>query len=407
LPLAAFAAVGLTVILSSRGLLGAAYEPFASDTVAHLGEPGGPSGAGAVRDGFDASLAYPLSVLNQATLYFRYLLTWLFPWPGWMSIDVRTPFPGSLLEWPYLVGFVAWLAYPVAAGWLLMKRGVVGLFGFILLYPWLLALTEFAAVRVQEPFVLYRSYLWMSGLAAIAPMLARPLAPRWRLGACAVALALLVVPTRDRLDSFSSGLKLWDDAVRKNTDLSAPYVERAIVNRGIVHLQSRRLEAASADFERALALNPRSPDAHLARSTLRLRSGALDGALQDIDRAIALDPRYAAAYNKRCVVIAGRGDPAKALADCEKAVALDPRNHEAWINGGAIYRELGRTADAAASYERALKLRPADPSAHYNYGVLLLDAGLRGEAVQEHFVTGCKGGIASACEILRRIRGAR
>ena len=133
-PLAAFAAVGLTVILSSRGLLGAAYEPFASDTVAHLGEPGGPAGAGAVRDGFDASLAYPLSVLNQATLYFRYLLAWLFPWPGWMSVDVRTPFPHSLFEWPYLAGFAAWLAYPVAAAWLLMKRGVAGLSGFALLY---------------------------------------------------------------------------------------------------------------------------------------------------------------------------------------------------------------------------------------------------------------------------------
>lgn len=406
-PLAAFAAVGLTVILSSRGLLGTAYEPFASDAVAHLGEPGGPAAAGAARDGFDPGLVYPLSVLNQATLYFRYLFTWLFPWPGWMSIDVRTPFPGPLLERPYLAGFAAWLAYAVAAARLLMKRGVAGLFGFSLLYPWLLALTELAAVRVQEPFVLYRSYLWMSGLAAIAPMLARHLAPNWRAGAFTAALVLLVVPARDRLDSFSSGLKLWDDAIRKNTDMSAPYVERAFVNRGIVHLQARRLEEAGADFERALELNPRSPDAHLARSTLRLRSGALDGALRDIDRAIALDPRYAAAYNKRCVVIAGRGDPAKALADCEKAVALDPRNHEAWINGGAIYRELGRTADAAASYERALKLRPADPSAHYNYGVLLLDAGRRDEAVQEHFAGGCKGGIASACEILKRIRGAR
>jgi len=408
-PLALFAATGVIVVLSSKGVLGSAYEPFAPDVVAYLGDAGGEFDAGPaeIHSKFDAALFYPLSVLNQATLFFRYLFTWLLPWPGWMSIDVRTPFPQTLFEWPYMVGFAAWLAYPVAAVWLLFKRGRRGLLGFGLLYLWLLALTEVATVRAQEPFVLYRSYLWMSGLAAIAPVLAGNLAPRWRTGVLAVACVLLVVPARNRVDSFSSRLKLWDDAIGKNTDMSAPYVERSYVGRGIVHLQAGRLEAARADFERAVELNPRSPDAHLARGTLRLRSGVLNEALEDFDMAIALDPRYATAYNKRCVVTTGLGSPAKAIADCEKAVALDPRNHEAWINTGAVYRALGRPADAAASYERALKLRPADSSAHYNYGVLLFESGRRDEAVRGHFVIGCEGGIASACEMLKGIRGAR
>jgi len=396
-PLALFAAIALIVILSSRGVLGRAYEPFASDVVANLGE---------TRSELDAGLAYPISVLNQATLYFRYLFTWLLPWPDWMSVDVRTLFPKTLFEWPYMVGFAAWLAYPVAAVWLLFKRGGAGLLGFGLLYPWLFALTEMATVRAQEPFVLYRSYLWMSGLPAIVPMLAGKLAPRWRVAVLAVACLLLVFPARDRLDSFSSPLKLWDDAISKNTTLSAPYVERAYVARGLVHLDAERLEAARADFERAVELNPRSPDARLARGTLRLRSGALNEALADLDLAIALDPRYASAYDKRCVVQMALRSPAKALADCEKAVALEPRNHEAWINTGVVYRSLGRTADAAASYERALELKPENASAHYNYGVLLLGSGRRDEAVRHHIVVGCEGGIPGACEILKRSRAA-
>jgi len=395
-PLALFATVGMIVILSS-GVLGRAYEPFAADVVAWLGE---------ARGGFDASLAYPLSVLNQATLYFRYLFTWLLPWPGWMSIDVRTPFPKTLFEWPYMVGFAAWLAYPVAAVWLLFKRGAAGLFGFGLLYPWLFAFPEVATVRAQEPFVLYRSYLWMSGLPAILPMLAGKLAPRWRVAVLALACLLLVFPARERLESFSSPLKLWDDAIGKNTTLSAPYVERAYVARGYVHLDAGRLEAARADFERAVELNPRSPDAHLGRGVLRLRSGALNEALDDLDLAIALDPRYASAYDKRCVVQMGLGRPAQAIADCEKAVALGPRNHEAWINAGVVYRSLGRTADAAASYERALELKPENASAHYNYGVLLLESGRRDEAVRHHIVVGCEAGIPGACEILKGSRRA-
>jgi tetratricopeptide (TPR) repeat protein len=402
-PLALFAVIGVIVILSSKGVLGSVYEPFASNVVAHLGEPRNELGAAPpeIRSKFDTGLVYPLSVLNQATLYFRYLFTWLLPWPGWMSIDVRTPFPQTLFEWRYLAGFAAWLVYPVAAVWLLLKRGVAGLFGFGLLYPWLLAFTEAATVRVQEPFVLYRSYLWMSGLPAIVPMLTGILAPRWRTGVMALACMLLVVPARNRLDSFSSNLKLWDDTISKNTDLNAPYVERPYIDRGIVHFQAGRLEAARADFERAVELNPRSPGAHLVRGTLRLRSGALNEALEDINLAIALDSRYADAYDKRCLVTMLLGSPAKAIADCEKAVALDPRSYGAWMNTGAVYRALGRTADATASYRRAFELRPAEPLANYHYGMLLIGSGRRDETVRGHMVIGCEAGIPGACEILR------
>src|SRR5688500_15611472 len=187
---ALFAAVGVAVVLRLRGVVGAAYEPFASDVFAHLGSASGE---------FDVALSYPLSVLNQATLFFRYLATWLLPWPGWMSIDVRIAFPQELLDWPYTAGFLAWLAYPVAATWLLLKRGRLGLLGFGLLYPWLYALTEVVAVRVQEPYVLYRSYLWMSGVPAILPALAGGLGAGWRVGVAAADRLRLVVGARGRL----------------------------------------------------------------------------------------------------------------------------------------------------------------------------------------------------------------
>jgi Tfp pilus assembly protein PilF len=395
---ALFAAVGVAVVLRLKGVVGAAYEPFASDVFAHLGSASWE---------FDVALAYPLSVLNQATLFFRYLATWLLPWPGWMSIDVRTAFPQELLGWPYTAGLLAWLAYPVAATWLLLKRGRLGLLGFGLLYPWLYALTEVVAVRVQEPYVLYRSYLWMSGLPAILPALVGGLGTRWRIGIAAAACLVLVVVARERLDTFSSPLNLWNDVISKNTDLRAPYVERAYIARGFVHFDAGRWDAAGDDFGRALELNPRSPDAHVARGSLHFGSGRLPEALADFDRAIALDPRYASAYDKRCASKIGLGRAKDALADCEKAVKLDPKNHEAWINMGVIYhRLLKRPAEAAASYRRALAIEPANGAANYNYGMLLIEAGHRDEAVRRHIVLGCESGIQSACEVLKRSRQA-
>ena len=71
--LLALGVLGSLVLLQRRGVIGVAYEPFAAEIMA---------GAG-----LRPEQAYPLSIVNQATLFFRYLATWLVPWPGWMSVD--------------------------------------------------------------------------------------------------------------------------------------------------------------------------------------------------------------------------------------------------------------------------------------------------------------------------------
>ena len=336
-----FAAVAATVLYQARALIGAAYEPFVADISI-----------------LQSVQAYPLSILNQGYLFFRYLLTWLLPCPCWMSIDMRVAFPAHLLAWPQTAGFIAYLAYPLASILLLRRGGRLGLLGFGLLYPWLLGLTELVAVRAQEPFVLYRSYLWMSGLPAILPALAAGLAPRIRHALLAAACLALVPPAWNRIDTFSDPLKAWDDAVRKNTDLSAPYAERAYINRGELHRGAGRSDAALADFERAIALNPRLAEGYAGRATLRLSMGHAQAALPDLDRAILLDARHASAHAKRCAAkVALKRPAAEALADCEKALALDPSDPESWTIAAIVHRSLGQFEAAAASHRRALELR--------------------------------------------------
>ena len=385
-----FAAVGVVAVLKLRWLLGTTYEPFASDMFAHLSRGGD----------FDRELAYPLSVLNQATLFFRYLATWLVPWTGWMSVDVRTVFPVNLAQWQYWAGFAAWVVYPFAAAWLLLKRGRLGLVGFALLWPWLFALTEMVTVRVQEPFVLYRSYLWMAGLPALVPAVAGAVRPRLSAALFAAVVAGFTLAALDRLDSFSSPFKLWTDVIEKNTDARAPHVERGYIARGYLYFDTGQMKEADADFTRALEINPRSPDAHLAHGSLHLQRGELEAALNDMSRAIELDPRYASAYDKRCAVKIGMNQPENAIVDCEKALELDPKNHEAWINAGVVYhRFLKRPEAAAAAYARALRLEPNNGIAHFNFGLLLYENGRRDDLVRQHIVKACMGGVQQACQL--------
>jgi tetratricopeptide (TPR) repeat protein len=389
LPFALFAAIGMLVVLKVKGLLGAPYEPFAQEMLGQLRD----STAGP-----EPSSAYVLSAINQGYLFFRYLLTWLIPFPGWMSLDVRVPFPAHPLALPQFAGFIAWLAIPVLALKLLLRGGAKGLLGFGLLYPWLLALPEVAAIRIQEPYVLYRSYLWMSGLPCILPLLLTRLRANWATGLlCAIVIAFVPLAL-GRIDSLSSGIKAWDDVVRKNGDTTAPFVERGYQNRGFAYLQAREYADALRDFEQAMALNPRDPGAYLGRGTLFARTGNYDRALADLGRAIELDPRYAEAYSKRCFAIMMLNRPDDALPDCEKAVALDPRHRDALINLGVVYGALNRPEDAEGSYRRALEMEPSNPDANFNYGVLLAGLRRRDEALRRLTIA-CGAGIAEACNL--------
>jgi tetratricopeptide (TPR) repeat protein len=387
LPFALYAVIAALVVAKSIGLLGARYEPFVGAAVRQLAEP---QPAAAAID------AYRLSIVNQGYLFFRYLLTWLLPWPGWMSIDVRPAFPAQLLAWPQAAGFLAWLAWPLAAIALLLRRGRAGLLGFAMLAPWLLALTEMAAVRIQEMFVLYRSYLWMALLPAAIPAALGGLRPRPALAILAAAGIALLPPFFDRLGTFSTDLAIWDDAVRKNTDAKAPYADRSVRNRGVAYYKLERYDEALADFNRALALDPGNAKAWLLRGSLHMRTARSAQALADFGRALALEPRDAEILGRRCVVLMRLKRLDEALADCTLAAELAPAALDSHISLGMVQALRGATAEAERHYRRALQIAPGAGVARYQYGVLLRGLGRIGEARRE-FAAACAAGVQPAC----------
>lgn len=287
-------------------LLGSAYEPdldnvLAGVAIEALGQPMGP---------------WLVSAVIQMGLFWDYLLVWVLPVHRWLSIDMRIDFAARWGSPWKIVGTTLFFALPVSAFLVAIrsrsrraKLCAAGLLGY-----WMVFLTELTSVRFQEPFVLYRSYLWAPFLMiAIAPWL---IVLRWMaVGVSAVlTLGILVPSSVNRLQSFSSSERLWDDAAAKLPRPDVPGAVRVYFNRGLNRVRANQLEGAREDFEHIVELAPNDFRTLLGRGLVRSRMGNPEGALADLDRAATLSSDVADIHQQRGQVLEklGRMDEAEA-----------------------------------------------------------------------------------------------
>jgi tetratricopeptide (TPR) repeat protein len=400
-----FALVGAFIVLRSKGVLGAPYEIYAQAMLAQMSES---------RGGVMPEHVYALSVISQAYLYFKYLLVWLIPAPNWLAIDLRQHFPTQVLSFPEIAGFAAFLIYPIIAFHWLRKGGQRGLIGFALLAPWLLFFTELATVRLQEPFVLYRSYLWFSTLPLLIVGVLGVLDTRAKQLGVVILCAVFAALAWGRINTFESAIKLWTDAVAKDTDTSRIGAERPYNNLGYAYMQAHKMTEAENSLMQALRINPKAEDVNFNMGVIRMLQGRSDEAFNyydqaiaerdnyrdpilnrgylkfqlgrvadsivDYDRAIALVPNAADGYLNRSLSYAALGQLDKAMADINLAIQLAPSNAQAYINRGVIYAQQRQFTQAQADMNYAVQLAPGSAEAYYNRGYLALIQGDRDAA---------------------------
>lgn len=115
---------------------------------------------------------------------------------------------------------------------------------------------------------------------------------------------------------------------------------------------------ADAYAQRALALDPHSPQAHAALGYLALERKDLTGAQSELRRAIASDPSYGPAQEWLGIALLIDGRSAEGIGHLKIAAALDPLSVStiAWL-GTAAYMEK-RFDDAILFSHEALELSP-------------------------------------------------
>lgn len=102
------------------------------------------------------------------------------------------------------------------------------------------------------------------------------------------------------------------------------------VNRGIVKMHRGEFNGSQADFDRAIAMDPKRGEPWLNMGVLRLKQGDSAGAIPLFDKALALGTDMPeVAYYARALAHEDSGDLKAAYADLRKAVELRPKWNEA------------------------------------------------------------------------------
>lgn len=179
-------------------------------------------------------------------------------------------------------------------------------------------------------------------------------------------------------------LRRFDAAV---TDFTAalevnPLEAAALLGRGSAYRSLNQYRKAAADYSALIEQveNNRSTKGLLfllnERAGLEMATGDYDAAVADLDRAIRLDPAYKYSHANRGKCWCEKGEYDRAVADLTEAIRLDPKYTWALI-------ELGRTWMKRQQYDRAVealtRAAQADPGSRRAFATRGLCRRDRGE----------------------------
>jgi serine/threonine-protein kinase len=176
---------------------------------------------------------------------------------------------------------------------------------------------------------------------------------------------------RFNVDSLEQAIVLYEEAIEKDPGFAHPYAGLAEVytlqSIGFAILPSgETMPKAKANSEKALSLNPKLAEAHLARALVAMYyEWDYAATRSSLDRALELNPNFARAHmwNEFYWTYTQR-DYENALAACESALQLDPLHPDLLDRLGTLHMLFGHFELAFEQFHRMLD---ADPNSTMAY----------------------------------------
>jgi tetratricopeptide (TPR) repeat protein len=177
----------------------------------------------------------------------------------------------------------------------------------------------------------------------------------------------------------------------QRTDTAKKYVKQ-----GIERFGKNDIEGAITQYDRAIGIDPKLPDAYLNRGKARRAAGDLDGAISDYEMVAELDANVVInnrditqAYLNRGYIRSNRMDLDGALADFDKAIKLDPNDADAYFKRGRAFLIVGNAKFAIADFDKSISIDDRNPLVYAERGFAHQTQGQTGQA-QKDFERGLK-----------------
>jgi len=180
-----------------------------------------------------------------------------------------------------------------------------------------------------------------------------------------------------------------------------PTSTMAYVGSGLAELAQGETEKAAGYLEKALELDPKSPDAHGAYAIVLGEMQLYEDAREHARLAAELAPQNSAIINNYGIANLRAGDPVLAEQAFRQAIALEPRDPAYRNNLGIALGRQRRYADAMSAFRSA----GSEQAAENNLGYVYYMNGLFDDAVA-HYELALQAEGEDKLKILRNLNAA-
>jgi Flp pilus assembly protein TadD len=152
------------------------------------------------------------------------------------------------------------------------------------------------------------------------------------------------------------------------------------MNVGKNYYDQGEAQRAIAPFQRAVALQGNSPDAHLNLANAYLLAGDATNAVVHAERAVELDLDLAAAYYVAGCAQMRLRQFEEALQNFQLSKQIEPTVGATTFQMGRAHQELSQWEEAIDAFDELVTFEPEHPTAHYTLSQCLIRVGRHEEA---------------------------
>jgi TolB-like protein/class 3 adenylate cyclase/Tfp pilus assembly protein PilF len=145
----------------------------------------------------------------------------------------------------------------------------------------------------------------------------------------------------------------------------------------------QNLKRAAEIAQQAIVLDDALSGPHAVLGTVKQWQKQYEQATAEIERAIALDPNNADGYDSLAFLLISVGRPTEAIEAAKKALRLDPHQFQRFHALGQAYLNAGQYEEAIAALKKALTYNPDLWFAHWGLAVAYSELGREEEAKAE------------------------